>query len=119
MSAGHLPQRTAFPPETAQFQSLPHQQFLEKLQTVADKNYFEEEFNTAQFAANMHLSERQLQRKLKAALDITPGEYLREFRLIKARGLLKSGMNVGQVAEAVGFSSQNYFARCFSTRQTR
>lgn len=113
LSAGRLPQQAEPGEEAAQFQALPHQKFLDKLQLVAGKQYADEEFNTSKLAANMHLSERQLQRKLKAALDITPGEYIREFRLIKARGLLKSGMSVGQVAEAVGFSSQNYFARCF------
>lgn len=99
--------------EAPNFQVLPHQKFLDKLQKVAEKHYAIEDFSTSQLASELAMSERQLQRKLKAALDITPGEYIREYRLIKARELLKTGMSVGQVAEEVGFSSQNYFARCF------
>ena len=99
--------------ETKDHQVLPHQTFLEKLQKTIKKYYTIEDFSIAQLASDLAMSERQLQRKLKAALNITPGEYIREYRLIKARDLLKSGMSVGQVSEAVGFSSQNYFARCF------
>lgn len=114
----HLSQEvhSSLPQDSEQLQVLPHQNFLNKLQNVAEKHYTREDFTTAQLASDMAVSERQLQRKLKAAMNITPGEYLREFRLIKARELLKSGMSVGLVSDSVGFSSQNYFARCFKTQ---
>ena len=59
------------------------------------------------------MSGRQLQRKLKSIADQHPVEYLRAYRLRKARDLLKTNQQVGLVANAVGFSSPAYFASCF------
>ncbi|XOV80182.1 MAG: ATP-binding protein [Aestuariibacter sp.] len=91
----------------------PHARFLDKLQQITEKHYAEEDFSLAKLASEIAMSERQLQRKLNAALNMTPGEYLREFRLIRAKELLLQLIPVGQVAEQVGFSSQAYFTKCF------
>lgn len=102
----------ALPSERAQSVT-PHARFLEKLQTITEKYYSDENFSLSKLAGEIAMSERQLQRKLNAALNMTPGEYLREFRLIKAKELLVQHIPVGQVAEQVGFSSQAYFTKCF------
>ena len=91
------------------------QQFLDKLQTVLKKNYADPEFRVEQLAAALAMSDRQLQRKLKALVDHSPAEYLRSYRLTIAKQQLNEGAQVGIVAEAVGFSSQAYFASCFKT----
>jgi signal transduction histidine kinase/ligand-binding sensor domain-containing protein/DNA-binding response OmpR family regulator len=91
------------------------QKFLDKIQSVLDGNYAEPEFRVEQLAAAMAMSDRQLQRKLKALVDHSPAEYLRSYRLTVARRKLREGTQVGLVAEAVGFSSQAYFASCFKT----
>ena len=57
------------------------------------------------------MSERQLQRKIKVILGITPNNFIKEFRLKKAQNLLVSGAQIGQIALDVGFSSQTYFGR--------
>ncbi|MCC2607967.1 ATP-binding protein [Planctobacterium marinum] len=101
------------PSEVPAQEVLPHQQFLDKLQGISEKYYQDESFAPSQLASELALSERQLQRKLKAALNMTPGEYLREYRLLKSRELLAQGMPIGRVAEEVGFANQNYFTRCF------
>ena len=88
-------------------------EFLRKLNVVVEKHYQNESFNLGQMAGQLGLSERQLQRKIRGMLSLTPGEYLREFRLTKAKRLLSTGIQVGLVADQVGFSSQAYFTKCF------
>jgi len=89
------------------------QKFLDKLQAVLEQNFADSELRIDQLSSAMAMSDRQLQRKLKALVDHSPAEYLRNFRLTVATQKLKSGTQVGIVAEEVGFSSQAYFASCF------
>lgn len=112
-SAATTALKVALPEVNEEFNVTPHAQFLEKLQAIAEAHYADETFSLSAFASEIALSERQLQRKLNAALNMTPGEYLREFRLIKAKELLLQNMPIGHVAENVGFSSQAYFTKCF------
>jgi CheY-like chemotaxis protein/two-component sensor histidine kinase len=90
--------------------------FLEKLNNLFDENYSDPEFGLAQMSSKMAMSERQLQRKLKALTDHGPADYLRAFRLKHALALLKQGEQVGLVAYSVGFSSQAYFSSCFKAQ---
>ena len=53
---------------------------------------------------------------LKSILDMTPAEYLRRFRLEKAKLLLAEGKSVNYTAFEVGFSSQSYFGQCFKAQ---
>ena len=83
---------------------------------MLDKHYAEPEFRLSNMAHAAAMSERQLQRKLKAVIDHTPAEYLRAFRLKKAVEQLKQGNQIGLVAYEVGFSSQAYFTSCFKAQ---
>jgi len=65
---------------------------------------------------NVSMSDRQLQRKLKAITNAAPHEYIRNYRLAQARQLLESGERASEVAFAVGFTSQSYFTTCFKAR---
>ena len=89
------------------------QQFLDKLQAVLESNHSNSDFRVDQLSKEMAMSDRQLQRKLKALIGHSPAEFLRNFRLTMALKKLREGTQVGLVAEAVGFSSQAYFASCF------
>jgi len=86
---------------------------MEKLEQVLDQRYVDPEFGSSQMAAEMFMSPRQLQRKLKAITGHHPAEFLRSYRLRNARKFLKSGTQVGLAADAVGFSSPAYFTSCF------
>ncbi len=106
----------ALPEQQASEQAATNQleaQFVEKIQVLTDKYYTDENFSLSQFASQMAMSERQLQRKLNAAMGMSPNEFLRAYRLQKAQSLLKQSIPVGIVAERVGFSSQAYFTKCF------
>ncbi|WP_019026532.1 ATP-binding protein [Colwellia piezophila] len=87
--------------------------FLHKLEVLIAKHYTEPELDISLLAKELAMSERQLQRKIKVILGITPNNFIKEFRLKKAQVLLLSGAQIGRIALDVGFSSQTYFGRCF------
>lgn len=87
--------------------------FLHKLEVLIAKHYTEPELDISLLAKELAMSERQLQRKIKVILGITPNNFIKEFRLKKAQNLLVSGAQIGRIALDVGFSSQTYFGRCF------
>ncbi|MFT5635121.1 MAG: PAS domain S-box-containing protein [Cognaticolwellia sp.] len=87
--------------------------FLEKLEAIIAEVYTDTELDIIQLAAKMAMSDRQLQRKIKALIGITPNNFIKEFRLKKAKVLLQNGSQIGRIALDVGFSSQTYFGRCF------
>jgi PAS domain S-box-containing protein len=87
--------------------------FILALQVVTEKHYAEEYFGLEEMASALALSERQLQRKMKAMTDFSPAEYLKKYRLEQAKIRLLEGDPIGIVAGDVGFSSQAYFTKCF------
>lgn len=89
------------------------QLFLIKLARVTASHHADPQFDLSRLASAMAVSERNLQRKLHALVGLTPGEYLRAYRLQRAIERLRAGERPGDVAFAVGFSSQAYFSTCF------
>ena len=87
--------------------------FVQKLNVVIEKSYKDSEFKMNTVAGKVNMSDRQLNRKLKAVSDMTPTEYLRRFRLDKAKQLLEEGENASYAALEVGFTSHSYFGKCF------
>lgn len=91
-------------------------QFLERLRVVVERSYANPDTSTAEIAGAVAMSQRQLQRKLRSLLNLSPGEYLREYRLQRAAAQLVAGSPAGVVAFDCGFSSQSYFGSCFKAR---
>lgn len=87
--------------------------FLRDLNQTFEHNYTNPDFSMNVLAGELAMSERQLQRKVKALVDISPLELLKRFRLEKAKLELKQNVQIGLVAQSCGFSSQTYFGRCF------
>ncbi|TQV80004.1 response regulator [Aliikangiella coralliicola] len=87
--------------------------FVQKLEQVFEKNYRNCDFSILDLAHELAMSDRQVQRKIKALIGISPLETLKQFRLRKAKPLLESGDQIGVVAQSCGFTSQSYFGRCF------
>ena len=92
------------------------QKFVDNLITVVKRNYTNPNFDIASMAAEMKISDRQLQRKARAIIGQSPVELLRQFRLEESLRYLRQGVPVGEVAKAVGFSSHAYFTSCFRAR---
>ncbi|RJG48738.1 ATP-binding protein [Motilimonas pumila] len=81
-------------------------------QTVADM-YSDPDITISDISDAMFVTSKQLQRKIKALLQITPNEYLRQYRLDQAQALLKQGLSIQQVSQQAGFNSQSYFTNCY------
>ena len=75
--------------------------------------YTDPTLSVASIAAAMNMHEKQLRRKMKSVIDVTPAEYLRTLRLKKAAELLKDGADAGTAGYSVGFSSHPHFSSCF------
>jgi len=88
--------------------------FLEKLQTLLDKELTNPEFSAATFSEAMGVSRMQLHRKLKALTGQSTTEFLRNKRLYLATRLLDEGtISISEIGYAVGFNDPSYFAKCF------
>ena len=87
--------------------------FVDKLNHLIAINYKNPIYQRMQLASDMAVSEKQLQRKLKAIIDKNPMELLREYRLQKASERLKDGYQVSITCDECGFSSLSHFSQCF------
>ena len=105
-----VPSPAALPTEAADDKN---RAFIEKFEQMMADNFHIKDFNRAQAAERMFMSERQLHRKLAALCDYTFSDYLRQVRLHQGRKLVGKGYQVGEIAEKVGYSSTAYFGSCF------
>jgi len=87
--------------------------FIEKLNLIVEQNYIDSNFSVEQLVDKIAMSERQLQRKLKAVFNQTPAEFIRYYRLQKSKELLLAGKSISNVADLAGFNSSSYFSRSF------
>ncbi len=90
--------------------------FLKRFIEQIENNIDNPQLKVADIASSLTMTERQLYRKLKGVINVTPSEYLKNHRLDKALNLLKNGEPVGNVAFDVGFTSHSYFSRCFKAK---
>ena len=87
--------------------------FISRLKEVVTQHHSDPMLDVNFIAKEMAMSERQLQRKVKAILGTTLSQFIREVRLYKAKAMLAQGQQISRIALDVGFSSQTYFGRCF------
>ena len=99
--------------ENEPIKAAPVNDFLLLLNQIFEKKYTDQNLSMGQVASELAMSDRQLQRKVKALVDVSPLELLKRFRLEKAKQQLRQNIQIGLVAQSCGFSSQTYFGRCF------
>jgi signal transduction histidine kinase/ligand-binding sensor domain-containing protein/DNA-binding response OmpR family regulator len=105
--------RTAYKPEESAVRSM-DEVFLQRVIGVIEDHIREEEFSVEQLSEEVGLSRTQLHRKLSALTNQSASELIRTVRLTRATELLrKNAATISEIAYAVGFSSLNYFTRCF------
>ncbi|UCH97534.1 MAG: response regulator, partial [Candidatus Aminicenantes bacterium] len=93
------------------------QEFLHELHEVINKNLSDEEFNVEQLAKKLYMDRSTIYRKIFALTGETPTDFIRSCRLKRGAELLKSNFGtVLEVALEVGFSSANYFTKCFKKK---
>ncbi len=88
--------------------------FMSKVMAVIENHLSEEEFSIEQFGKEVGMSRVQLHRKLKVLSGKSASNYLRSVRLNKAKKMIEEEKgNISEIAYSVGFSSPQYFTRCF------
>ena len=88
--------------------------FIQKLKKVIGENYSDENFSLPQLCQKIQMSRSQLFRKMKALVGISPSDFIRKYRLEKAKELLESSqINVSEVAWKVGFKDLSHFSKAF------
>lgn len=88
-------------------------EFLKKLTDYIEEHVSNSELGVNDLAEVVHLSLSQLTRKLKVITGNTPSDLIKNIRFQKASELLRSGLNVSEVAWAVGFDNPAYFGKVF------
>jgi signal transduction histidine kinase/ligand-binding sensor domain-containing protein/DNA-binding response OmpR family regulator len=90
------------------------QKFLARIKEIVEANMENETFDLPTLSAKAGMSERQLERKLKALIDQTPNQFIRAMRLQRARQLLEQNAGtVSEIAYMVGFNNIPYFSKAF------
>jgi signal transduction histidine kinase/DNA-binding NarL/FixJ family response regulator/ligand-binding sensor domain-containing protein len=91
--------------------------FIKQLKKVLKENMADPDFNINQMCETIGLSQSTLYRKIHALTGVSPTEFIRSYRLRRGAELLKNGVgSVLEVALEVGFSSANYFTKCFKKK---
>jgi signal transduction histidine kinase/ligand-binding sensor domain-containing protein/DNA-binding response OmpR family regulator len=88
--------------------------FIRQLSLQIEKHLADSSYSVDQLSTDMNMSRVGLYKKILSLTGKSPIEYIRFYRLQKAKPLLlKSQMTVAEVAYQVGFSNPKHFSRSF------
>lgn len=91
-----------------------NEKFLERVMDHLEENYQNDRYGIQQLYTDLGISRVQLHRKLTALTGQSATEFIRNFRLQKAKELLlESDRHVSEIAYEVGFRDANYFSKSF------
>ena len=91
--------------------------FLKELKEAINQNLADPEFNVEGLARKLYMDRSTVYRKVLALTGEVPTDFIKTCRLKKAADLLKGNFgSVLEVALEVGFSSANYFTKCFKEK---
>ena len=93
-----------------------NQQLVRRMLDYIHENY-PHPIQLADLAATVHMSPTYVSSLFSTTLGVTFHHYLEQFRLARAKDLLRDPvMRVCEVAEAVGYSNPNHFRNVFTAR---
>lgn len=93
----------------------PDDEFFKKLSDALEAHSGDEEFHVMQLCHTLGISRVQLFRKLKALTGSSASQFIRSYRLNKAKTMLTStNLNISEIAFEVGFKDPAYFTRAFT-----
>lgn len=88
--------------------------FLADAESYVEKHIGDETYSVNQLSRDLRMSRMNMYRKVTVLTGMKPTEFIRNIRLRHAAHMLEDPRNnVSDVAYACGFSSPNYFSRCF------
>ena len=92
----------------------PEQAFLQQAMTIIETNLKNPQLGVEMLARELDLSRSHLLRKIKALIDRTTNEFIREVRLKSAaRLLVESTLTIADIIDETGFSDRHHFGRLF------
>lgn len=93
------------------------QLFLELLFATLEENWQDPDFNVTHCCKAMAMSKSQLYRKSVELFNLSPNLFLKDFRLEKAKELMKKQRyTISQITFDCGFTSPSYFTKCFKKK---
>lgn len=91
--------------------------WLEEAANTLKSHYFDDTYDASRLAEDLAISRSQLYRKMKAAINASPNEFILEYRMIQVEKMLSSTNNtVSEIINACGFHNRSYFYREFTKR---
>ncbi|PTX10834.1 response regulator [Sphingobacterium faecium] len=87
--------------------------FIQSLNKLIEDHLLSDSFDVNYISRAMAMSAPVLYRKLNAITNLSLNNYVKNYRLNKAKEMLISTMNISEVAYAVGFSDRKYFSKEF------
>ncbi len=104
---------TSLPPEMLELEDV----FIQKVKGILAKHYMDENFALPNLCQKIGMSRSQLFRKMKALVNTSPSQYIRNYRLNAAKTFLEqSDLNVSEVAWKVGFKDLSHFSKAFQDK---
>lgn len=89
------------------------EQFLTKVHKLMEENLSNSNYSIDNFCADLQVSRANLFRKFNAIIGKSPVDYLRIYRLRKARQMLQKGCSISEIAYRTGFAHPKYFSKYF------
>lgn len=91
--------------------------FRDKLFEILENTFEDNEVSIEQISGQLCMSRVHFFRKTKMLFGMNPTDLLRNYRLNKSAILLKDKkLSISETAYSCGYSSPNYFARCFKAK---
>lgn len=88
--------------------------FLLRVREVVDEHISDEAFTVEQLCREVGMSRSQLHRKLSALIDQSASEFMRSYRLHRAKDMINEDVaSISEISYAVGYGSPSYFSKCF------
>ncbi|MBU2945469.1 hybrid sensor histidine kinase/response regulator transcription factor [Zobellia uliginosa] len=92
----------------------PDQEFLNRVIELLEMNIMDAEFNAESLTAALAMSRSAVYNKFKEFTGLSTGEFIRRFRLKRAKQLLEStDLTVKEILYMSGFNTASYFTKCF------
>jgi AraC-like DNA-binding protein len=95
----------------------PDEIILRSLFNKLEEKWPDPEFDIPEYCQSMAMSQSQLYRKTTALTGLSCNVLLKDFRLEKAKELMKKKRyNISQITFESGFTSPSYFTKCFKKK---
>lgn len=91
--------------------------FLNKINSAILANLENSQFDTNHLSELMNMSRTQLFRRLKPIIKESPGSYIRQIKLQKAKELFETtDLRISEVAYKTGFETASHFTKVFTKK---